>query len=42
MATPLENYATLLRETDRGVEADRLDARVKMIRTKHAKEKPAE
>ena len=37
----LENYAALLRETGRDVEADRLDTRIKRIRAEHAKENPA-
>ncbi len=38
VAANLENYAALLRATDRKSEADRLLARAKMIRAKFAKE----
>ena len=34
----LENYAALLRKTGRGTEADKLEARAKVIRAKHAEE----
>ena len=37
----LENYADLLRKTGRGVEAERLEARAKAIRGKHAAQNPA-
>ena len=40
VATSLENYAALLRETGRTAEADKLEARAKAIRDKRAKEKP--
>ena len=36
VATALEYYAVLLRETGRDAEADTLDARIKIIRAKHA------
>ena len=38
MAMSLENYAALLRKTGRGTEADKLEARAKVIRAKHAEE----
>ena len=41
VAPTLENYATKLREAGRKAEADELDARIKMIRAKHAKENPS-
>ncbi len=41
MATSLENYAALLRETGRGDEAAKMDARAKAIWAKHAKQNPA-
>jgi len=41
VAEGLRNYAGFLRKTERNVEADRLEARVRAIRTKHAKENPA-
>ncbi len=34
----IENYAALLRETGRSAEADKLEARAKAIRARHAKE----
>ncbi len=40
VATSLENYAALLRATERTVEADKMEARAKAIRVKRAKEKP--
>jgi tetratricopeptide (TPR) repeat protein len=40
VATSLENYAALLRDTGRGTEAEELEARAKAIRAKHAKENP--
>jgi hypothetical protein len=40
VATSLENYAILLRETGRGAEATPLEARAKSIRAKHATENP--
>ncbi len=41
VATSLNNLAELYRAQGRYAEADRLDARAKMIRAKHAKENPA-
>ncbi len=41
MAQSLENYAALLRKTDRSGEANRMELRAKAIRAKHAKENPA-
>ena len=41
MAKSLENYAALLRETGRGEAAEKLEARAKAIRARHAKENPA-
>lgn len=41
-AMSLENYATLLREMNRQVEAEQLDARAKVIRSKRAQEKSDE
>ncbi len=41
VATGLENYARLLRATGRSDEAERMEARAKAIRAKHAKENPA-
>ena len=38
MATTLENYAALLRETERSAEAKELEARAKAIQAKHAGE----
>ncbi len=38
VATSLENYAVLLRETGRTAEADKMAARAKAIRDKRAKE----
>ena len=40
VATVLENYAMLLRETGRDTKAANLEARAKAIRAKHAKENP--
>ena len=40
VATSLENYAALLRESGRTAEADKMEARAKVIRVKRAKEKP--
>ena len=37
----LENYAVLLRKIGRGAEATKMEARVKALRAKRAKEKPA-
>ena len=41
MATSLENYSALLRETGRGSEAVKLEARAKAIRAKHDEQNPA-
>ncbi len=41
MGTSLENYAALLRNTERTTEATKMEARAKAIRAKHAKENPA-
>ena len=41
VALSLENYAGLLRKTGRSVEAERLEARAKAIRAKHAAQNPA-
>ncbi len=38
VATSLENYAALLRETGRDAEATKMEARAKAIRAKHARE----
>ena len=40
VATSLQNYAALLRKTGRTAEADRLEARAKAIRAKHAEQNP--
>ena len=40
VATTLENYAALLRETQRNAEATEMEARAKEIRAKHASENP--
>jgi hypothetical protein len=40
VATSLENYAALLRETGRTCEANKVEARAKAIRAKRAKDKP--
>jgi len=40
-ALSLENYTTLLRETGRGPEALKMEARAKAIRAKHAEKNPA-
>jgi tetratricopeptide (TPR) repeat protein len=37
VATNLENYAAMLRETGRTAEADKMEARAKAIRVKRAK-----
>ncbi len=37
---PLENYAKLLRKTERDVEAEELEARGKAIRARHAEKNP--
>ena len=41
LATSLENYAALLRKTERGNEAAKLEAHAKAIRAKHAEQNPA-
>ena len=41
-ATTLENYAALLHETGRSAEANKMEARAKAIRAKHAEENPAD
>ncbi len=41
VAASLENYSALLRETGRGSEAVKLEARARAIRAKRAKENPA-
>ncbi len=41
MGTSLENYAALLRNTERTTEATKMEARAQAIRAKHAKENPA-
>ena len=38
VATSIENYAALLRATERTAEADKMEARAKAIRAKRAKE----
>jgi hypothetical protein len=42
VATSLENYAALLRETDREDKAEEMEARAQAIRTKRAQENPVE
>ncbi len=42
MATSLENYGTLLRDTGRGELATMMELRAKAIRAKHAQENPAQ
>ncbi len=42
VAESLENYAALLRQTARANEAEKLEARAKAIRAKHAQENPVE
>ena len=42
VATSLENYAALLRETDREDKAEEMEARAKAIRVKHARDNPIE
>ncbi len=42
VATSLENYAALLRETEREDKAEEMEARAKAIRAKHAQENPVE
>ncbi len=41
LATSLKNYAALLRETGRGTEASKMEARAKAIRAKHSEQNPA-
>ena len=41
VATSLENYAALLRETGRSGEATMMELRAKAIRAKHARQNPA-
>ncbi|MCZ6624324.1 MAG: tetratricopeptide repeat protein, partial [Deltaproteobacteria bacterium] len=40
LAKSLEDYALLMRKTNREAEAARLEARAKAIRAKHAQENP--
>ncbi len=40
VAASLENYSALLRETGRGSEAVKLEARARAIRAKRAKQNP--
>ena len=40
VATSLENYAKLLRKTERDAEAEELEARGKAIRARHAEKNP--
>ncbi len=40
VAQSLANYAALLRETGRGAEANKMEARAKEIRAKRAEENP--
>jgi hypothetical protein len=40
VATMLENYALLLGKMDRGTEAEKMEARAKAIRAKHAEGNP--
>ncbi len=40
VATSLENYAALLRETGRSDQAEEMEARARMIRAKHAQQNP--
>jgi hypothetical protein len=42
VATSLENYADLLRETERVKEAEELETRAHAIRTKHAEQNPVQ
>ncbi len=42
LATSLENYAALLRQTARTDEAERLEARAKTIRAKHDEANPVQ
>ncbi len=41
VATSLENYAALLREAGRTVDADKMEARAEAIRARHAEQNPA-
>ncbi len=41
VAASLENYAALLRNTERSGEATMMEARAKAIRAKHARQNPA-
>ena len=41
VAQSLENYSALLRKTGRGEKAEKLEARAKAIRAKHARQNPA-
>ena len=40
VATILEGYSDLLRKMDREAEAEKMEARAKAIRAKHAQENP--
>ena len=40
VALSLQNYAALLRETNREAEAEKMEARAQAIRAKHAEENP--
>ncbi len=40
MATTVENHADLLRKMGRDAEAEKMEARAKAIRAKHAQENP--
>ncbi len=42
VATSLENYAALLRDTRGNAEAIKMETRAKAIRTKHAEDNPIE
>ena len=42
VATILESYAALLRQTARAAEAERMWARAKAIQAKHAQENPVQ
>ncbi len=42
MATSLENYGTLFRDTGRGELATMMELRAKAIRAKHAEQNPVE
>ncbi len=41
MAQSLESYAALLRQTVRGDEAAKMEARARTIRAKHSEQNPA-